>query len=345
MVLTTALIAAAVAAGVTGTGAAVAGGVKMKDAKDTMDCAKRKFDRAQERVQNSQTAATSAMDDLGKLELEVEQSWQSFSDLIEKIQNRPQFNEISHNGITLPTFTPEELRKVSVGAGVLLGGAGGAAAGTLGGIAASGATTAAVMALGTASTGTAIASLSGAAATNATLAALGGGAIAAGGGGIALGTAVLGGATLGVGLLVGGAIFAFTGSKLSNQANEAYDQACEAERKAEQICNFLDDLTESAERYNSALCAVRQKHNELYARLDAIVNAPYFWKRKTNWQKFTDSEKRLTENLCMLVALEYEMCKVKLVLQSGNSNGTNTVNHTDIENALQKQQQLAANIA
>ena len=81
------------------------------------------------------------------------------------------------------------------------------------------------MAIGTASTGTAISSLSGVAATNATLAALGGGSLAAGGGGMALGTAVLGGATLGVGLLVGGVIFNVTGSKLSDKADEAYSQA------------------------------------------------------------------------------------------------------------------------
>ena len=52
---------------------------------------------------------------------------------------------------------------------------------------------------GTASTGTALSALSGAAATKATLAALGGGSLAAGGGGVALGTAVLG--TAGVGLV------------------------------------------------------------------------------------------------------------------------------------------------
>lgn len=46
------------------------------------------------------------------------------------------------------------------------------------------------MALGTASTGTAIFALSGAAATNATLAALGGGSLAAEGGEIALGTTI-----------------------------------------------------------------------------------------------------------------------------------------------------------
>ena len=73
-----------------------------------------------------------------------------------------------------------------VGAGALLGW------GTYGG----------VMALGTASTGTAIGGLSGVAATNATLAWLGGGSLAAGGGGMALGSIVLGGIIAGPALLI-----------------------------------------------------------------------------------------------------------------------------------------------
>ena len=113
----------------------------------------------------------------------------------------------------------------------VLGGLGGAGLGAAGGFAAAGATTAAVMALGTASTGTAIASLSGVAATNATLALLGGGTLAAGGGGMAAGAAALGAATLGVGLLVGGIIFSFTGGKLSDKADEAWAQMKKAEEK------------------------------------------------------------------------------------------------------------------
>ncbi len=105
------------------------------------------------------------------------------------------------------------------------------------------------MALGTASTGTAISTLSGAAATNATLAALGGGAISAGGGGMALGTAVLGGATLGVGLLVGGIIFNFTGSKMSDKADDAYRQAKKAQEDAERIINYLNELNDTAKDF------------------------------------------------------------------------------------------------
>lgn len=142
---------------------------------------------------------------------------------------------------------------MSVGAGVLLGGLSGAALGTAGGFAAAGATTAAVMALGTASTGTAIASLSGAAATNATLAALGGGALAAGGGGIALGTTILGATTLGMGLLVGGIIFNFTGNKLSAKADEAMEQMKKAKTEIDRICAYLESLHMTEERFEK-LC-------------------------------------------------------------------------------------------
>ena len=186
-----------------GLGAGAHGGIKMKKASDTMKKARRIHDKCQADLTQKNTATSGKMDELGKLEMEILSSFEDFSDTIEKIQNRPKFVEYNNDGVELPKYDGEEIKNVSVGAGVLLGGLGGAALGTAGGFAAAGATTSAVMALGTASTGTAIASLSGAAATNATLAALGGGAIAAGGGGgMALGTAVLGGATLGVGLLV-----------------------------------------------------------------------------------------------------------------------------------------------
>ena len=170
-------------AGVAGVGTAAHGAKKMKDANDTMKATESQHRRNIEKFENQNKLTNEKMDELGKLELKVLKGFEDFSNVIEKIQNRPKFEQYNKDGVSLPTYDKEELKTVSVGAGVLLGGVGGAAAGTFGGFAAAGATTSAVMALGTASTGTAIASLSGVAATNATLAALGGGAIAAGGGG------------------------------------------------------------------------------------------------------------------------------------------------------------------
>lgn len=236
----------AAVAGVAGVGSGIHGGVKMKEANDTMKVAKSKQEKAVALFDQRNSETTELMDSIGKQELEILKSFDTFSDIIEKIQGRPEFKAYKRDGVKLPDYVAEELKKVSAGAGVLLGGIGGATVGTAGGFAAAGATTSAVIALGTASTGTAISSLSGVAATNATLAALGGGSIAAGGGGMALGTAVLGGATLGVGLLVGGIIFNVTGSKLSNRADEAYKQAKRTEEEVNRIVGYLDELSSAA---------------------------------------------------------------------------------------------------
>nr|MCR5557072.1 hypothetical protein [Butyrivibrio sp.] len=291
----------ATAAGVTGVGTGIYGGVKMKEANDTMKLAQSKQERSVALFKKRNDETTTLMDGIGTQELEILSSFDVFSDIIEKIQCRPEFKEYKREGIDLPEYEAEELKRISAGAGLLLGGVGGAAAGTAGGLAAAGATTSAVMALGTASTGTAISTLSGAAATNATLAALGGGAVAYGGGGIALGTAVLGGATLGVGLLVGGIIFNVTGSKLSDKADEAYVQAKRTESEVNTIVSYLDELTDAATAFKGSLTKVEHVYRKYLDIIDHIVN----FNNKTQWEKFTDTEKKYTENTVLLVGLMY----------------------------------------
>lgn len=319
----------AVVAGVTGVGSGIRGGVKMKEANDTMKSAQRKQENALARFEKRNSKVTKLMDALGKQELEVLHSFKAFSNLIEKIQRRPEFKAYNKDGINLPEYEAEELQEVSAGAALLLGGLGGATAGTAGGFAAAGVTTSAVMALGTASTGTAISSLSGAALTNATLAALGGGAIAAGGGGMALGTAVLGGATLGIGLLVGGVIFNVTGSKLSDKADEAYSQAQRTEDEVDKIVTYFDELDKAASDFKRSLTMVEEQYKKRLVTLDHIIN----FEGKEDWFEFNDKERTLTENTVLLVGLLYEMCKVQLVLKTSDKE-INKVNKPEIKKAI-----------
>lgn len=326
---------------VTGVGSGIHGAVKMKDANDTMKSAKSIMDESQKKFEKQNEATTLIMDELGQLELTILESFKKFSDVIEKIQNRPQMKEIEIDGVKIPEYNAEKLNEASIGAGVLLGGLGGAAAGTAGGFAAAGATTAAVMALGTASTGTAIASLSGAAATNATLAALGGGAIAAGGGGIALGTTMLGLSTAGIGLLVGGVIFNITGSKLSDKAETAYEQACIARREVNSICTYLVELEIAAEDFKEQLDKINDIYELYLNKLRTIITVD----KKTDWHLFTPDDKRVTENTILLVSLLYKMCQVKLVLTSNTENGLNSVNNNAIESALSEAKKVYAKVA
>lgn len=326
-----ALKGAAVVAGAAGVGSAVHGAKKMKDANDTMEAAKYRHEKNMAKFEKENETTSKAMDELGKMELEILHSFSEFSDVFEQIKNKPIFETYSKNGVTLPKYDGEKIKEVSVGAGILLGGLGGASLGAAGGFAAAGATTAAVMALGTASTGTAIASLSGVAATNATLALLGGGTLAAGGGGIAAGTAALGAATLGVGLLIGGVIFNFTGGKLSEKADEAWNQMKSAESKINTICNYLVDLRRTSNNYYTTLSKVNTIYLEHLDELKNIVNLL----GHKDWNTFTSEEKKLTENTVLLVGLLYNMCKVELVLKGKTENDMNTINKDAIKQSIE----------
>ena len=322
-------IAAAVS-GATGVGFGVHGGVKIKKANDKLKEAQRRNESNSLRLERMNKNACRTMDFLGENEIKVLSEFQQFSDLFERIKNRPEFADIKLGNVSIPKFDGEEIKKVSVGASVLIGGLGGATLGTAGGFAASGATTAVVMALGSASTGTAISSLSGIAATNATLAALGGGSLAAGGGGIALGTTILGATTLGVGLLVGGVIFSCTGCKLSSKAEKAWEQMISNEQKINKICNYLFDLQRTAQRYNDTLLRMRS----LYIKqLDKMRNIIESYKEKhVNWYDLSLNEQLVIENMVLIVGVLYNMCKVKLVLKS-NTSDQNIINKVEISKA------------
>lgn len=123
--------AAIAAAG--GIGAGAHGAKKMKDANDTLKLAKREHESDMERFKNKENSTNQVMDSLGKFELNISKDFDKFSDLIEKIQNRSDFKEIKKDNIKLPDIDLRELKEVSVGAGIILGGTTGAVAGTIGG--------------------------------------------------------------------------------------------------------------------------------------------------------------------------------------------------------------------
>ena len=327
-------------AGAAGVGAGVHGAVKMKEANDTQKEAQERHNRNLKRFEQESDKTNREMDSLGTLELSILKDFDQFSDVFEKIQNKPEFKDVAHEKFQIPQYDREKLKKASIGAGVLLGGLGGAAVGTAGGFAAAGATTAAVMALGTASTGTAIASLSGAAAVNATLAALGGGALAAGGGGMALGSAVLGAATLGVGLLVGGVIFNIVGGSISDKADEAWAQMLKAENQINQICQYLHELYMAANQYKISLSDMRAQYNLHMRKMERIV----LWQGRTDWNTYTAAEQMMIENTVLLVGLLYNMCKVQFVLKADSKDGVNRVNHVEIDKSVTNAKQLTDEI-
>lgn len=333
---------AAALAGATGVGLGIKGAVDMADANDTLNKAKKRDEENLKRHKTTETRTLKIMDELGAAEINALKNLDSFSKLFEKIHNKPKFEEILGTNVKITPFTPNELNNASVGAAVLAGGLGGAALGTAGGFAAASATTAAVMAFGTASTGTAISTLSGAAATNATLAALGGGSLAAGGGGIALGTTILGASTLGVGLLVGGIIFSLSGSSISDKADKAHQQMLENEKKVNTICKYLDELHTAASSYLNSFRKVIKIYDSYLSRMRHIIEVKY--SNNPNWNILSYDEKKTIENTVLLVGVIYNMCKVKLVVSDG-SKDINRVNNVEINKATNMAKDTLESIA
>lgn len=328
--------AVAATAGVIGVGTGLHGASKMKDSSDTIEAAENRHKSNTAKFEMISEMTSKKMDELGTLELTILKEFDMFSNTIEKIQNRPQFQKYQRTDITLPKYDKEELEKVSIGAGVILGALGGAALGTAGGFAAAGATTSAVTTFGTASTGTVISALKGEAAKKAVLAALGGGSIKVGGGGIALGTKILSTTSLGLGLMVGGILFSLKGESMSEKADATYEEMKKAEKTIETICTYLSELQDTAEEYIESLKRIKNLYYKWFAWLSFTVNQG----NKTDWNLFTKEEKIATENTVLLVGLLYKMCQVNIVEKAKNENEMNTINKTEIEKTMNNAKQI-----
>jgi len=296
----------AILAGAAGLGAGIKGGVDTKRASDIIEDARRRNEINLAEFGNAENTVKERMENLGSLEMATAKDFHRFSEAFEKIKNRPQFSELKLN-VEIPAFDFNEIRIVSVAAGAFLGAATGGATGAVFGTAAAAGTTAAVMALGTASTGTAIASLSGAAATNAALAAIGGGSLAAGGGGIALGTTILGASTLGVGLLVGGAIFAFTGAKIKEKAEEAYSAMLKNEQEINKNIGYFSRIRMTADILISAIEKVSKIYDTKVTQFIQLV------RRENDWNSYSSDEQLLSENTILVVSVLHKLINTPLL--------------------------------
>lgn len=333
-VITTTLIIVTAVGVAGGVGLGIRGAVKMGKANKSLKQTKERSDNNNRKLEDQNIATCTIMDALGRNELEALDDFKTFSSLVEKINERPDFKELT-NSFDLPEFTTEDIKKVSVGAGVVVGGLGGAALGTAAGFAASSATTTALVVFGAkASTGVLISSLHGAAATNATLAAIGGGSLAAGGGGMALGTAVLGAASLGVGLLIGGVIFTVTGSSIERKAETAKKEMIKNEKQINEICRFLKSLAKAAKSYNKTLSMMRELYSSHINKMERIIDRNAI-EGRVSWTKLSQEEKTVIDNTILIVGVIYNMCKVQFVLET-SENGLNKLNKDVIIEAEKK---------
>lgn len=276
----------AAATGIAGAAKTAKGVKDAKLANDLAERAERRMQSAQHKINRAKEKTTATIQELGKLKIKAcANQISEFVEIYSKIKNVQLKDSVGLEEIRKLNISEEKIREMNqtalsaqsilsgglagIGAGILLGW------GTYGG----------VIALGAASTGTAIAGLSGAAATNATLAWLGGGALAAGGGGMALDSAILGGIIAGPALLVAGSVW---GAKAEAKLNQARTNMAEVKRIEAQIdaaiaqLNIIEKNAEQLYRLLENLLIVLDRANNAMRK---VVE------RETEWKKYSTDDK------------------------------------------------------
>ena len=176
-----------------------------------------------------------------------------FKTLADKLLKQLNAGQKDKLKIHIPKHELQKIEEYSYTAAGVLGAATGAgAAGAAAGFAVYGG----VMALGAASTGTAISALSGVAATNATLAALGGGALSAGGLGMAGGTAILGGAVVAPVLAIAGWAYDSHGDEALKNARKADAEVTSAIGKLERAGQQLKKTADYTKKIKHELSSI-----------------------------------------------------------------------------------------
>ncbi len=259
--------AAALAAASYGAKKGYDGYQKHSEADEIVKDSQARYDRQKVSFDEQEKETTFALDLLGKKELEIGQSIGEFKTLADKLLEELNKGRTHKLNIKIPKHELQKIQDYSYTAiGVLGTAVGAGAAGAAVGFAVYGG----VMALGAASTGTAISALSGVAATNATLAALGGGALSAGGLGMAGGTAILGAAVAAPVLAIAGWAYDSHGEEALKNARKAHDEVNSAVEKMRKAKLQLEETADYSQKIKRELGSIFVQFLEYFDTLKGI---------------------------------------------------------------------------
>lgn len=250
--------AAALAAGAFGAKKGYDGYQKHSEADEIVKSAQKRYDSNKKVFEAQERSTQGELGQLGSLELEIGKSFSEFKTIADDLLKKLNESRKDKLEIHIPKHKLQEIENYSYSAiGVLGSAAGAGAAGAAAGFAVYGG----VMALGAASTGTAISSLAGAAATNATLAAIGGGSLATGGLGIAGGTAILGAA-------VAAPVLAIAGWAYNSHGEEALKNAKKADLEVDRAIQKLTKATKQLTNVELYAIKIRSSLRSIYGQFN-----------------------------------------------------------------------------
>lgn len=245
---------------------------KHSEADEIVEQAQYRYDNKKSIFDDQEKETSLCLEMLGKEELQIGKNIGEFKILADELLQQLNIGRQNKLEINIPQHELQKIENYSYTAtGVLGTVAGAAAAGAAAGFAVYGG----VMALGAASTGTAISSLAGAAATNATLAALGGGSLATGGLGMAGGIVILRAAVAAPVLAIAGWAYDSHGDEALRNARKVRNEVNEAIEKLDRAINQLNKTSQYAQNINDTLSKIYGQFNEYFdilRHIDRLVS-------------------------------------------------------------------------
>lgn len=298
------LLAGALGLGTTGVITGVNGTMKITDAKKAVETSEKLYNLKKTEFDIQNRRGVKELERLAFSQKQAQASFYRFADAFEKIQNRPEFENIKNDNIEFQDISLDNIKSISIKAIDLLGGS---ALSVAAGASTAALTYAGTMTFGYASTGVAISGLSGAAANNAALAALGGGAIKAGGYGMALGKVVLGGAVAGPVLAVAGLLTQYKGKDSQEKAEEIVKKVDEAITLMNESAGYLNRLRHLSMRLRDSIEKLFQLYLIRVAKFEELVE------NETNYLKYSDDEKDLVDNNILIIKTLAHLTRLPLV--------------------------------
>lgn len=269
-------------------------------------------DVAERKMQKAKTATNSAIQDLGRLKLQIYGTdIKEFVDIFSRIKEVDFQDSLIIDEYKTLDVNSVQLREMETASVNALDALKGLAAGAGAGVLAGWGTCSAVMALGTASTGAAISGLSGAAATNATLAWLGGGAIAAGGGGMALGALVLGGIVAGPALFIAGGII---GAKGTESLNNAKSNLAAAKKLDSDVNLAIKELEVIQEKIAQVKSVIQELQKNAVVANKCMKS---LGEKKNNWKLFSLEEKKTVFSAFKTIQILKKIIELPLLTEDG----------------------------
>lgn len=293
--------AVAVASSVAGAVCARTGYKEIKAAKEKVKEIKSAYKRNLELYKKYQEDAEYALEKLGRRSVEIKQSFSDFADCIERIQNRPEFcwklvaNELTPIDVDTIKNESNELTKLTKSA----------ASGMFAGLAANGLSTSSIAAFSGASTTTTVSSLGGVVSAQASLSLFSGGALTA-----LNATMIIGGATLGVAVLLSGLAVKYAGDKMSKKSLEAAEELDKINEKLKEASKILDVIEVEVRRFREHIEGIGSKY---YIRLDLLKE---ILRQKQDWQAFTEEEKTITINTITLARILKTLIETQVIKEA-----------------------------